>query len=854
MAAPKITSQPDSQSAPEGGTVKFSIAASGSNITYQWQKNGGNISESNSASYTTPAIALADNGATFRCIVTNAAGADTSKNALLTVNVQAPVITAQPTNQTVTEGSTATFSIQATLSPTYQWYKNDILIANATTASYTTPAATMADSGARFKCVVTHAGFSVTSNNVTLIVKMAAPKITSQPSEQATLEGSTTTFSITAVGSSLFYQWYKNSVIIPNATGASYTTPALTLADNGAKFHCIVSNGGGSVTSSDALLIVNTAAPVILSNPSNTSVIEGNTATFSVSASGSSLSYQWQKNGSAITNATSASYTTPATTLADSGATFQCVVTNPGGRVTSGSATLSVAPAAPKITVQPSDQAAPQGTAVTFSIQASGSNLTYQWQKNGAPITGATGQNYTTAPVTLADNGAKFLCVVSNSTGSVTSNQANLTVNAAAPVITQQPSKQTISAGQTAVFSITATGSNLAYKWQRNGVAIDGATAASYTTPPATRADSGAAFRCVVSNSGGSVTSSAAILAVLTPQYNLRIAALGNGGMVSPDGNVTVSYGDSLQIKAIALAYYRFDHWKTDSGTVLILDSLNPATRVISNWGNAAISANFVLSSCTLSVASGENGRVAPAAPIVTTIGAPTTIKAIADSGYHFDHWIGAQGSPFITDSTKDSTTVVLLGNAEVQAVFAEGTRYKVTIMAALSANVIQTVFDTLVNPGDTVTLRAPDIADFIFVKWQVSGGSSYLIDSAGPVAKVVVSGGNSTVTALYNGTPVIYHRQIKAPSHFALRFHPATGILFFDVPSVAGKEVPVRLRLFDVSGRLLLNIMEKSMGPGFYQVALSGNGSRRLLANRIDICVMESIGFRRSITVTIVR
>jgi hypothetical protein len=627
----------------------------------------------------------------------------------------------------------------------------------------------------------------------------------------------------------------------------------VALGDNNAKFHCIVSNGGGSVTSSDALLIVNTAAPVIVTNPSNTAVVEGSTATFSVSASGSNLSYQWQKNGSAITNATSASYTTPATTLADSGATFQCVVTNPGGRVTSGSATLSVTPAAPKITVQPSDQAAPQGTAVTFSIQASGSNLNYQWQKNGAPITGATGPNYTTAPVTSADDGAKFLCVVSNSTGSVTSNQANLTVNAAAPVITQQPSKQTISAGQTAVFSITATGSNLAYKWQKNGVAIVGATAASYTTPPATRADSGAAFRCVVSNSGGSVTSSAAILAVLTPQYNLRIAALGNGGMVSPDGNVTISYGDSLQIKAIALAYYRFDHWKTDSGTVFFLDSFSCSTSVISNWGNAAISANFVLASCTLSVASGENGRVA-AAQVVTTIGAPTTIMAVADSGYHFDHWIGTRGSPFITDSTKDSTSVVLLGNAQVQAVFAEGTRYKLIVRVALSSELTQTVFDTLVNPGDTVTLTAPERDGFVFVKWEVSGGSSYLIDSAGPTARVVVSGGNSTVIALYNSTPVIYHRQIAAPSHFALRFQTATGMLMFDVPSIAGKDrVPVRLRLFDVSGRLVMNIVETSVGPGVYKVALFGNGSRRI-ANRIAICVMESVGFRRSIAVTVVR
>src|SRR5205807_711649 len=123
----------------------------------------------------------------------------------------------------------------------------------------------------------------------------------------------------------------------------------------------------------------------------------------------------------------------------------------------------------------------------------------------------------TTPATTAADNGNQFTVVVSNAVGSVTSNAAALTVNAAlvAPTITTQPASQTVSAGQKATFTVTATGTApLSYQWQKNGTAIGGATAASYTTPATTAADNGNQFTVVVSNAAGSVTSGAAALTV----------------------------------------------------------------------------------------------------------------------------------------------------------------------------------------------------------------------------------------------------------------------------------------------------------------------------------------------------
>jgi hypothetical protein len=163
----------------------------------------------------------------------------------------------------------------------------------------------------------------------------------------------------------------------------------------------------------------------------------GQTATFSVMATGTSpLSYQWQKNGANISGATSSTYTTPATTTADNGATFRVGISNSAGTVTSSSATLTVnsTPTAPAISTQPSNQAASVGQTATFSVVATGTSpLSYQWQKNGANISGGTSSSYTTPATTTADNDATFRVGISNSAGTVTSSSATLTVSSTPP-------------------------------------------------------------------------------------------------------------------------------------------------------------------------------------------------------------------------------------------------------------------------------------------------------------------------------------------------------------------------------------------------------------------------------------
>jgi hypothetical protein len=187
-------------------------------------------------------------------------------------------------------------------------------------------------------------------------------------------------------------------------------------------------SGSSSGSGSDPQVI----APSVSTQPASLSVTVGQTATFSVVASGTApLSYQWQKNGANITGATSASYTTPATTSADNGSTFQVVVTNSKGSATSNAVTLSVTPAAvaPTITTQPASLSVTVGQTATFSVLATGTPpLSYQWFQGNTAISGATSASYTTPLTTAANSGEQFQVKVSNTVGSITSSTATLTV------------------------------------------------------------------------------------------------------------------------------------------------------------------------------------------------------------------------------------------------------------------------------------------------------------------------------------------------------------------------------------------------------------------------------------------
>jgi len=167
----------------------------------------------------------------------------------------------------------------------------------------------------------------------------------------------------------------------------------------------------------------------------------------------------------------------------------------------------------PSFSQQPQSATRCSGQSVTFSVTAAGSGtLTYQWRKGGNDIGGATGNSYTINAVATGDIGS-YDCVVTNDCGSVPSNAATLAVNTG-PQISGQPASQSVAAGSSVSFTVTATGSGtLSYQWRKGGTDIGGATGSTYTIDSVTTADAGD-YDCVVTNGCGSVPSDAATLSV----------------------------------------------------------------------------------------------------------------------------------------------------------------------------------------------------------------------------------------------------------------------------------------------------------------------------------------------------
>ncbi len=261
---------------------------------------------------------------------------------------------------------------------------------------------------------------------------VVAPTITSQPTAQTVNEGQSVIWSVTAAGTApLTYQWRKDGNPLAGATQATLTLPSVPVSAAGT-YTVVVSNSAGSITSAAATLVVKSLAqaPQIVTQPRSGVAVVGTSLTLSVDATGTGpLTYQWRKDGVPLVGATSATLTL-AGQAGDAGS-YTLLVTNSAGAVLSSAATVTVSatPLPVTIVTQPVAQAAALGGAATFRVSATGSGtVTYQWQKDGVPLAGATTDTLNLTGLTAATAGT-YRVVVTNGAGSVTSNSAALVVS-----------------------------------------------------------------------------------------------------------------------------------------------------------------------------------------------------------------------------------------------------------------------------------------------------------------------------------------------------------------------------------------------------------------------------------------
>ena len=347
--------------------------------------------------------------------------------------------------------------------------------------------------------------------------------------------------------------------------------------------------------------------PVIVSNPSSQTIATGSQLSLAVSISGTA-NFQWQLNGVDISGATQSLLTIAPATSANAG-TYTCVVSNSAGSVTSSPAVVTVVSAPVIVSSPPPTQSVAIGSNVTLSVLASGSTTpNYQWQFNGVSIFGATTSTLALNSVTAANSGS-YTCIVSNIAGSVSTIPSVLSVLANAPAILSNPTSQSATLGSTIVFSVSATSNaSLTYQWNLNGVAIAGATSSSCIVKADSTSKAGN-YTCVVTNSGGSVTTSPAVLSLVTTSKPGRLVNLSVLTMDGPgaqmltlgfvNGGAGTAGSQTLLVRASGPTLTGFSVANVLADPTLALYQGSSVLVSNDNWGSTALNITAVTAADT---------------------------------------------------------------------------------------------------------------------------------------------------------------------------------------------------------------------------------------------------------------
>lgn len=342
-------------------------------------------------------------------------------------------------------------------------------------------------------------------------------KLTAQPKSDTITAGDSIWFTANATGTApISYTWYKAGSDIPLVKTDTLLLANVPLTQDSTFYYCIAANPVNSVTSQNALLRV-IAKPVITDQPDTSDKFYGDTASFSVAATGNLLRFSWQKNDTTIPGATSMLLKVPSIARADSGDVYRCIITNDAGSVTSQKALLRTYPAAVKITSKTADLTLMEGEPLSLSVSALGrSPLVFEWKLNANPAVISQTSTYAKPAVSFSDSGT-YRCYVSNNTSkdSVTV-KVRVTAASAARITVQPDPKIAVKVGSAVNLSVSTSGAQpFTYTWYKGtfGKSDSIGSEATYAISAAALSDSGSYF-CIVANVIGKDTTSIISLAV----------------------------------------------------------------------------------------------------------------------------------------------------------------------------------------------------------------------------------------------------------------------------------------------------------------------------------------------------
>lgn len=511
-------------------TVPMSVST-GSGYSYIWKKDGVNITGATAATYT------ASQSATYSVMVTDVNGCiSNSNNSIVNIDTTLTGITLSGPTSFCT--GFVTMQAPTNANYTYQWINNGAIVSGQTTSSYTVGNAVLsalAVSNVYVKITNTLTGCIDSSTNTVVTVGAAPPASISQPDTVNACFGVPYTLNANT-GPGLSYQWYLNNVLISGATSANYT-PTVT----GSYSVRVYSSPSCYGLSNNVYFIINPLpSATITSATGNFNVCQFDTLTMNANT-GAGYTYQWKLNGAALAGEIANTFKT------GSAGNYSVIVTSIYGCPKESTPVSVVVNPLPTATVSPT-AAQNLCTGVSGTLYANtGNNLAYQWKLNSTNISGQTNATIT------SNLGGNYTVEVTNTiTGCKnTSTPPVAFILKPIPVAVATPLTGTsFCQGNSTVISATSTFGNT-YQWYRNGIAINGANAATYSAAQA------GSYTVVIQRDGCTNTSNAIVTTVLPYINPVAVAA----------GNTQICNGDSVTLYTQSGTNYNYQ-WLRNGLTI----------------------------------------------------------------------------------------------------------------------------------------------------------------------------------------------------------------------------------------------------------------------------------------------
>ena len=517
----------------EGEAIELSVTASGlSPLTYEWSLDETVIDGATSTTLSLDNFE-ADAAGDYKLTVRHEDRL--VGEAVISITVPAARIVMPPVGGSVDVGGSHTFEVVAEGKEpiTYKWYHKGALIEEAIGSTLQLTTLTGEDAGDYHVEVSNETlpwGGTETSAKANLMVliplaitHLTESKLEGEENWQWALQGGTIDLSVTADGTPpLNYQWTKDGEPIAGATGPGITLAGLEEEDVGL-YTVKVSNATEQLESAPFKVVVLTATTAqpakIVQQPKAVTATLGETAELSVSVEGSDpISYQWYYEGEPIEDGTERVLSIPDVQKADAGE-YHVVVSNDGypwgATETSDPAALTIE-SPPVITKLTESITVLRGDTIELSVTATGDEpISYQWNKGGTEVEGATGPKLILADASQSDTG-DYTVTVSNAAGEVVSDAVSVTMPEPVRIVTQPQDVHAV-VGESATMMVVVEGSApIEYFWLFDGEWVEGGTESTLRLTNLQAADFGA-YNVLVRNATGIEVSKPAMLTVMSP-------------------------------------------------------------------------------------------------------------------------------------------------------------------------------------------------------------------------------------------------------------------------------------------------------------------------------------------------